>query len=184
MIAGDPMAAAPTRTVTQRWTVADLLTALRLPLAVAFLVVPHAGWRFAILSVAAASDLLDGALARRFGGSRLGSFLDPVADKLFMAAAFTVVLLSRQLAWFEVVGVMARDLVATAAFLTVVLRKRPAAIPARAGGKAVTVAQLLTLLAFLAESPLIRPLAWATGAIALYAIWDYTRVADQARKEL
>lgn len=167
-----------------RWTVADLLTATRVPLAVAFLLLPHAGWRLAILMVAAATDLLDGWLARRFGGSRLGAFLDPVADKLFMACAFTVVLLSRQLAWFEILGVMARDLAATAAFLTVAIRKRPAAIPARAGGKAVTVAQVLTVLAFLAESPLLRPLAWATGAIAIYAIWDYTRVAGQARKEL
>lgn len=167
-----------------RWTVADLLTASRVPLAVAFLLVPHAGWRFAILSVAAATDLLDGFLARRLGGSRLGAVLDPVADKLFMACAFTVVLLSRQLAWYEVIGVMARDLAATGAFIAVWLRRRPAAIPARAGGKAVTVAQLLTLLAFLAESPLLRPLAWATGAVAIYAIWDYTRVADEARKEL
>lgn len=163
---------------------ADLLTASRVPLALAFLLVPHNGARLAILAVAAATDLLDGFLARRFGSSRLGAVLDPVADKLFMACAFTVVLLSGELAWFEVLGVMARDLVATAAFVAVTLRRRPAAIPARAGGKAVTVAQLLTLLAFLADSTLLRPLAWATGAIALYAIWDYTRVADTARKEI
>lgn len=167
-----------------RWTVADLLTVSRVPLAIAFLVVPNAGARLAILAMAAATDLLDGYLARRFGGSRLGLFLDPVADKLFMACAFTVVLVSGRLAWYEVVAVMARDLVATAAFIAVTLRRRPASIPARAGGKAVTVAQLLTLLAFLAESDLLQPLAWATGAIALYAIWDYTRVADAARKEL
>jgi cardiolipin synthase (CMP-forming) len=167
-----------------RWTIADLLTGSRVPLAIAFLLIPHAGWRFAILAVAAATDLLDGFLARRFGSSRLGAFLDPVADKLFMACAFAVVLLSGQLTWYEIIGVMARDLVATAAFITVTVRKRPAAIPARAGGKAVTVAQILTLLAFLAESSLLRPLAWATGAIAIYAIWDYTRVADTARKEL
>lgn len=166
------------------WTVADLFTALRVPLAVAFLLVPHAGWRFAILAVAAASDLFDGFLARRFGSSRLGAFLDPVADKLFMACAFAVVLLSGALTWYEVVGVLARDLVATGAFLTVSIRRRPSAIPARAGGKAVTVGQCLTLLAFLAESALLRPLAWATGAVAIYAIWDYTRVAGQASKEL
>ncbi len=173
-----------TGSLWMRWTAADLLTASRVPLAVAFFVVPHPGWRFAILSVAAATDLFDGFIARRFGSSRLGSFLDPVADKLFMASAFGVVLLSGQLAWYEIVAVLARDLVATAAFVTVSLRGRPTAIPARAGGKAVTVAQLLTLLAFLADSPLLKPLAWATGAVALYAIWDYTRVASTASKEL
>jgi len=166
------------------WNVADLLTASRVPLAIAFLLVPHAGWRFGILAVAAATDLFDGFLARRLGPSRLGSFLDPVADKLFMACAFAVVLVSGRLAWYEIIAVLARDLVAAAAFIAVSLRRQPAAIPARAGGKAVTVAQLLTLLAFLADSALLRPLAWATGAVGLYAIWDYTRVADRARKEL
>jgi len=177
-----PPAARPR--LTAGWSAADVLTGSRVPLAIAFLVVPHAGWRFAILAVAAATDLFDGFLARRLGSSRLGSFLDPVADKLFMACAFAVVLLSGRLAWYEIIAVLARDLVATGAFVTVVLQRRPAVIPARAGGKAVTVAQLLTLLAFLADSALLRPLAWATGGVALYAIWDYTRVADRARKEL
>src|SRR5690348_18023113 len=40
---------------------------------------------------------------------------------------------------------------------------RPVALPARAGGKAVTVGQILTLVAFVVESPLVRPLAWATA---------------------
>jgi CDP-diacylglycerol--glycerol-3-phosphate 3-phosphatidyltransferase/cardiolipin synthase len=160
------------------------LTASRVPLAVAFVLVPHTGWRFVILVVAAATDLFDGFLARRLGSSRLGAFLDPVADKLFMACAFGVVLFSGALAWYEIIGVLARDLVATGAFLTVSILRRPSAIPARAGGKAVTVGQCLTLLAFLLESSLLRPLAWATAGAAIYAIWDYTRVADQARKEL
>lgn len=165
-------------------TIADLLTAARLPLAVAFVVIPHSGWRLLVLSVAAFTDLADGFLARRFGGSRLGSFLDPVADKLFMAGAFGVVFFSGMLRWYEIVMVLIRDIAATAAFLGVVALKRPEAIPARAGGKAVTVAQLLTLVAFLAESTLLRPLAWATGGVALYAIYDYSMVARQASKEL
>jgi hypothetical protein len=55
-------------------------------------------------------------------------------------------------------------------------------IPARLGGKAVTVAQVLTLVAFLTDSPLLRPLAWATAAIALYAIWDYNQAAAEAKR--
>ena len=51
------------------------------------------------------------------------------------------------------------------------------ALPARAGGKAVTVAQILTLVAYTAGSTLVRPLAWATAAIAVYATWDYGRAA-------
>jgi phosphatidylglycerophosphate synthase len=166
-----------------RWTTADLLSVVRIPLAVAFPLVSNT-WRMVILAIAAATDLLDGPLARRFGSSALGSVIDPVADKLFMAAAFGVVAVSGKLEPYEIVGVLLRDIVATVAFLATVFSYRPRAIPARAGGKAVTVAQVLTLAAFLAESPLLRPMAWATTAIAVYAIWDYYRVAPAAERRV
>jgi hypothetical protein len=41
----------------------------------------------------------------------------------------------------------------------------------------VTVGQTLTLLAWLLGSSLLRPLAWATAAMAVYAITDYGRLA-------
>jgi phosphatidylglycerophosphate synthase len=166
-----------------RWTTADLLSVVRIPLAVAFPLVSNT-WRMVILGIAAATDLLDGPLARRFGSSALGSVIDPVADKLFMAAAFGVVAVSGKLEPYEIVGVLLRDIVATVAFLATVFSYRPRAIPARAGGKAVTVAQVLTLAAFLAESSLLRPMAWATTAIAVYAIWDYYRVAPAAERRV
>lgn len=167
---------------TRRFTVADLLTLARLPLAVAFLLVGDDFVRLLILLVAAATDLLDGFLARRIGSSRFGGFIDPVADKLFMLAAFIVVAVSGRLTWYEIAGVLLRDLVATIAFIVTSLTGRPMTIPARFGGKAVTVAQVLTLGAFLTDSPLVRPLAWATGAIALYAIWDYSQAAPRAKR--
>ena len=149
------------------------------PLAVAFPFVSR-DVQLALLAAAAASDLLDGQLARRFGSSKLGVVLDPVTDKLFMASAFGVVAFSGRLEWYEILGVLIRDLVATIAFAATFLSRRPRAIPARAGGKAVTVAQVLTLVAFLADSQYLRPMAWATAAVALYAIWDYYRVAPRA----
>jgi phosphatidylglycerophosphate synthase len=167
---------------TPRFVAADFFTLVRLPLAAAFPIVQNAGTRLVILAVAGATDLLDGVLARRFGSSRFGPVIDPVADKLFAAAAFGVVLFSGKLAWYEVAGVLARDLVATVAFAITAIRGHAAAIPARAGGKAVTLLQLLTLIAFLLDSPLLRPLAWATAAVALYAIWDYVRVAPKAKR--
>jgi len=112
---------------------------VRIPLAVAFPLVSN-GWRFVVLATAAATDLLDGQLARRFGSSRFGPVIDPVADKLFMASAFGVVALSGKLEPYEIAGLLLRDIVATIAFVVTLVSKRPRAIPARAGGKAVTVA--------------------------------------------
>ncbi|MGH7560829.1 MAG: CDP-alcohol phosphatidyltransferase family protein [Gemmatimonadales bacterium] len=166
------------------WSPADGFTLARIPLAVAFVLVSDVAWRTTILAVAAASDFADGVVARRWGGSRLGVFLDPVADKLFMAGAFGVVLASGALLPLEVLGVLARDIVAAFAFLATVLLGHPASIPARLGGKAVTVAQLLTLLAFCVGSAYLRPMAWATAGVALYAIWDYSRAASREKRRL
>lgn len=162
-------------------TAPDFLTALRMPLAVVFLMVPDTTVRFVVLVLAAASDFVDGIWARRIGGSRMGVVLDPVCDKTFVVLAFVVVLRSGVLAPLELVGVLLRDLVAMLAFGATWALRRPTTLPARAGGKAVTVGQLLTLLAFLAGSDLLRPLAWATAAISVYAIADYTRAARTLR---
>lgn len=133
--------------------------------------------RLAIVATAAVTDVIDGVWARRLGGSRLGVVLDPVCDKLFMAATFYVVYRSGALSLWEIGGVLIRDVLAALGFLATLLLGHPTTLPARAGGKAVTVCQLLTLVAFVAGSDLLRPLAWATAAIAVYAIADYTRLA-------
>jgi CDP-diacylglycerol---glycerol-3-phosphate 3-phosphatidyltransferase len=158
---------------------ADLLTALRVPLAAGFALVHDSTWQLAVVLAAAASAFADGHLARRFGASRTGAVLDPVADKLFMLTAFVTVGRAGALTPLEIVGVLARDIVAAAGYVGAWLLKGTGARarPARAGGKAVTVLQLLTLVAAVTGSPLVHRLAWATAAVGLYAIWDYGRAA-------
>jgi phosphatidylglycerophosphate synthase len=150
---------------------------LRVPLAAVFPFVRSPAWQLVIVGSAAATDVADGILARRFGGSRAGAMLDPIADKAFMAVAFLTIWLRGLLTWYELLGVLLRDLVAVLGFVATWTLRRPVALPARAGGKAVTIAQLLTLVAAIAESPHVGRLAWATAAIAVYAIWDYGRAA-------
>lgn len=158
------------------FSAADAITVARLPIALAFVLVPRMDVRLALLVLAAATDLGDGIVARRFGASRMGAVLDPIVDKLFMAAAFGVVAFSGTLHWYEVVGVLIRDIVASLAYFVTRGQGGPRAVPARLGGKAVTLLQLMTLLAFLLDAPQLRPLAWATAAVALYALWDYNRL--------
>jgi CDP-diacylglycerol--glycerol-3-phosphate 3-phosphatidyltransferase len=56
-----------------------------------------AGWLFLI---AAITDWFDGYFARKFGStSPLGAFLDPVADKLIVAAALVIVAVEYQNLW-------------------------------------------------------------------------------------
>ena len=82
----------------------NLLTLLRLllTLPIAWLLLSErfaaALWLFA---VAGASDALDGFLARRFGWvSRVGSVLDPLADKLLLVTSYVCLGLSQVLPWW------------------------------------------------------------------------------------
>ena len=157
------------------FALADAITLVRIPLAIAFPIFGGTTERL-LLGLAAATDLGDGVVARRYGGSRIGAVLDPIVDKLFMAAAFGTVLWSGDLAWWEVTALLIRDIVLSVAFFITLATGRGTAVPARLGGKAVTLLQLLTLFAFILKSSyFLRPLAWATAAVALYAIYDYNQ---------
>jgi len=76
------------------WTVPNLLTYLRLALVPVFVVlhlVGRPGWALAVFLFAALTDALDGLLARVLDQrTRLGAFLDPLADKLLTGAALVM----------------------------------------------------------------------------------------------
>src|SRR5207237_10637260 len=95
-------------------TAADVATALRFPLAVLFPLVRTPVWQLAIVAAAAATDVADGLLARRFGGSRVGAVLGPLADKFCMAVPCVTLALRGLLGWHEGRGVPPRDLVPAA----------------------------------------------------------------------
>lgn len=157
---------------------ADFVTAIRLPLAIAFPLVPDWTWRLGFVAIAGISDVVDGWLARRIGSSRIGAVLDPIADKAFMLSAFLTLVGTQAhevLTLWELGMVLSRDLAAIAAFFTYAAMRRRVTLPARLSGKLVTVGQFLVLLALLLEWPYVRPLAWATGAVALWSISDYFR---------
>ncbi|MBN1770012.1 MAG: CDP-alcohol phosphatidyltransferase family protein [Deltaproteobacteria bacterium] len=83
-----------------RWTgppvTANHVTILRivlLPVPCAMVLYAPVGWHWWAIVLFAGlgfTDMLDGWMARRWGGSVLGALLDPVADKVFMAAALVL----------------------------------------------------------------------------------------------
>jgi cardiolipin synthase len=69
----------------------------------------------ALFFIAGASDVIDGFLARRFGWtSRLGSWLDPVADKTMQISVYFVMAWVELIPWWLVVAVILRDAVIVA----------------------------------------------------------------------
>jgi CDP-diacylglycerol--glycerol-3-phosphate 3-phosphatidyltransferase len=111
---------------------------------------------------AAATDALDGPLARRRGDTtRLGAALDPLADKVLVVGAFAALTLRGLAPAWAVVLIVARELVAVE-----VRARAPHAVGATADGKAKTVLQVATVAALLAGA--IWPSAvLATAANAL-----------------
>jgi CDP-diacylglycerol---glycerol-3-phosphate 3-phosphatidyltransferase len=129
------------------------------PVLMAFLLVdvPY-GDIFALIVfvVAAASDSLDGYLARRFRQTTvIGAFLDPLADKLMITAALvSLVELGELSAWVAMV-VIARELAVTG--LRMVAAVQGTVIPASRWGKAKTASQMVAIAALIVEPRWLKP---------------------------
>lgn len=121
--------------------------------------------------VAALSDWLDGWLARRLGQtSAFGAFLDPVADKLLVAAALVeLVALQRIPTWIAVV-IIGREIAVSALREWMATLGRRQHVAVNALGKAKTLAQMLAILLLLYHTPLLGlDLAGVGGALAQVA---------------
>ncbi len=78
---------------------------------------------FAIFVILGATDFVDGWMARREGPTRLGSLIDPVADKIFMAAIIlSMVAIDVFPAWVAS-ALLAREFLMTALRSSVAIRK-------------------------------------------------------------
>lgn len=144
-----------------------------------------------VFAVMAITDKLDGYLARKLNqASKLGALLDPVADKLLVAAS--IVLLSfpavagtgYAIAKFVVIMVYAKDVLLAFGTLLVLARRGSVHIRARLSGKASTVIQLALVMATLVAVDVDRwqpgtmqyvlPwIGWATALSAVVAAGDY-----------
>ena len=163
---------------------ANLLTLLRFPLAAAFLLLDGTRERVAILGVASLSDALDGWFARRGAGpTQFGAFLDPIADKIFMLAAFSAFVLAGKLALGEFFILLSRDLATAVGFVVAWLTPGVHAshFRARWPGKTVTILQLLVLFALLLLPEAVRVLIVLVAAASAAAIVDYTVAVARAR---
>lgn len=90
-------------------TVPNLITLLRLPLALFFLQ-DNVVFRSLALVLAMISDVLDGYIARRYvGTSRLGTLLDPLMDKFFVLFVLTIFYFEHRLSLWEASTMLSRD---------------------------------------------------------------------------
>lgn len=174
----------------------NLLSLSRVPLGAAFWLtlgpsVEASHWAFAVLAVAAVTDVLDGHLARRQAnraggaaepGGGLGAWLDPICDKLFVGSVLAAIIVRRQPQIALVLLIVTRELVQLPVGL--VYRFFPALhrwlrydFRASVLGKAATVAQFLAIGMLIINHPAIRVFACLAFVLGVAAVGDYVRRA-------
>ena len=150
----------------------NLITLIRIlliaPIAVS-LVREQLDTTLALFAIAAASDVLDGFLAKRFGWqSVLGSILDPIADKLLLATMFvTLAVLGLVPLWLMAVA-LARDVIIVGGAAAYRALIGPLTAQASMVSKLNTLCQALFVLCVVARAAFSQPPGWVeTGLGAL-----------------
>lgn len=113
---------------------------------------------FWLFLVAGASDAVDGWIARRFDArTRLGTWLDPLADKLLISGTFVALGWQNWLPVWLVMAVVFRDLMIVGGVMLGQTVGQPLAISPSRTSKVNTTAQIAMALAVLAMAGALLP---------------------------
>lgn len=134
-------------------------------------------WTLVLWILVAASDGLDGWLARRQGSTRSGAFLDPLSDKVLVLAAMAALVVRGLFWWLPVTLIALRELAVS------VWRsragRRGVSVPARQWAKAKTIVQEVAvgfaLLPVAGGASVATVVLWAAVALTLLTGLDYFR---------
>ncbi|GAA5444603.1 CDP-diacylglycerol--glycerol-3-phosphate 3-phosphatidyltransferase [Microbulbifer sp. NBRC 101763] len=175
-------------------TLANQLTLLRVALIPVLVLVFYLPYKWSyiasavIFAAAAATDWLDGYLARKLNQSTaFGAFLDPVADKLMVATALVLLVGLHKSAWFTVAAavIICREIAVSG------LREWMAELGQRSSvavsyvGKIKTTAQMAAIIVLLAfdvrDFPVMETLGYlllyVAAALTLWTMVMYLRAA-------
>jgi cardiolipin synthase len=175
-----------------------LLTWLRILLIPVFVVVyyvPDAwlgpvakNWTaMSIFAIAAITDWLDGYLARLWGEvSAFGAFLDPVADKLMVAAALIVLVWIGRAETYLAIIIIGREIAISALREWMAQLGKTKSLAVAFVGKVKTSAQMTAIIALLlwedvipgVSTPLLGTFAlWVAAVLTLWSMFHYLRLA-------
>lgn len=115
-------------------------------------------WCAVVFTIASLTDWYDGYLARKRGEvSRLGKFLDPLADKILTSAAFFAFFMAGIMSWWMVTVIVIRDISLTSYRIYEEMKGK--SIPANLIAKWKTASQIVIiyLVLFAVLYPRIRP---------------------------
>ena len=182
-------------TPPKTWTVPNILTLARILITPVIALLPFINgyWPkllcFVIFIAAAVTDVIDGRIARRNNQiTDFGKLLDPIADKLLVAAVLLMLCANATLMgvsiWAAVV-ILCREILVSG--LREYLAELRVAVPVTRVAKWKTTAQLVAL-GFLIAGPAAEraipgshmlgvALLWIAAVLTLYTGWDYMRAS-------
>ncbi|MFL6514755.1 MAG: CDP-diacylglycerol--glycerol-3-phosphate 3-phosphatidyltransferase [Chthoniobacterales bacterium] len=133
---------------------ANRITMGRLVLTLLFVLALNSSWGYArtsaliIFLIAGLSDFADGEIARRYGNvTNFGKLMDPLVDKIMMAAAFISLVPLKAIPAWAATAVVARDFLITG--LRMMASAKGRILPAERLGKHKTSWQIVTVIFFL-----------------------------------
>jgi cardiolipin synthase len=136
-------------------TIPNLITIMRfvlVPAVVLAMLNMRWDWAFAGFLVAGISDGVDGFIARRFNQhSKLGAYLDPMADKVLLVSVFVVMGFIGELPLWLVVTMVSRDALIICAVLLSTVMAHPVEVKPLYVSKANTAAQIVLAAVVLGE---------------------------------
>jgi CDP-diacylglycerol---glycerol-3-phosphate 3-phosphatidyltransferase len=149
---------------------------LAVPLVILFLISSsrvHAVMAAAIFILAALTDWADGVLARRRNQvTTLGTLLDPIADKLLVAAALVSLLQLEKVAAWVVVVIIGRELAVTG--LRAVAAGVGVIVPASRLAKWKTVSQYVAITLLIVEKSVDSPAFHVGATVGLWVALGLT----------
>jgi cardiolipin synthase len=144
-----------------------------------------------LFGAAGVTDWLDGYMARRENQvSMLGQFLDPIADKLLVAAVILLLVYNSQIDGWTVIPaviILLREVAVSG--LREFLAGVRVSVPVSQLAKWKTFIQILALgfliignrhaPSFIPSTMIGNTLLWIAGVITLFTAWDYWRVSEK-----
>lgn len=189
-----PQAGVRARKGAGAWSLPNILTygrVVAVPIVVALMFWPDEFWMrwtaLGLFTLAAITDFLDGYLARAWSlQSSMGRMLDPIADKLLVAAVLLMLVADRTIAswslWAAIV-ILCREILVSG--LREFLAELKVSVPVSAVAKWKTTVQLIALGFLIAgrAGEYVLPgttwiglgLLWVAAILTLYTGWDYMK---------
>ena len=127
-----------------------------------------------IFVIASVTDFFDGYIARSWNQmTKLGSILDPLADKMLVLAGFIGLVALDKASAFAVFLILSREMFITG--LRVVAVSEGKAVASTMAGKVKTVVQMIAIGFLIMNWPFASELLWFATLLTLYSGYEYIR---------